>query len=326
MTVSAAATSGATPQTAKEKKAFRRETKRRERRTSLMRTMGILDHGAAAGMVNGFVGGVDAERAVAALRWETENPWARVFEKLSTHPLVGRRIAALSDSQLDGRPQWLGLQVVEAEAKHTDHRRLYRRFLVDVAAVVVPWLALGVSLLLLFSPALFSPAHPSWAAGPLLAVAGGLFALAQARRYPMVFTRVAAVTQLLERLDAGPVRGIPVEVRGRIVGRAAPGYVLSSDLVVQDESGIVALGYRQPIPGADALFGFKKAHDFVDRDVVARGWYRRTPYPVIELRELRTDDSRARPCLWLARFVSAGVLVVAGLAVTAVHLATMGGG
>jgi hypothetical protein len=97
--------------------------------------------------------------------------------------------------------------------------------------------------------------------------------------------------------------------------------------VVEDSSGIVALDYRQPIPFADALFGFSRAAGFVGQDVVVRGWYRRTPEPVIELRELRASDGRrVRPFLWLARFVCAGALVATGLFVTTVQLLSTSGG
>ena len=79
------------------------------------------------------------------------------------------------------------------------------------------------------------------------------------------------------------------------MGRATPGYVLSSDLVLEDGSGIVAIGYVQPVPFADALFGFFRAKNFVDCDVVSRVVPARTS-PVIELRELcAADGRRARP-------------------------------
>ena len=69
---------------------------------------------------------------------------------------------------------------------------------------------------------------------------------------------VDEVTSLLERLDASPVAGIGVNVKGKIIGRGMPGYVLSPDLVVQDESGFVPILYRQPIPFARALFALLK--------------------------------------------------------------------
>jgi Zn-dependent protease with chaperone function len=299
-----------------------KEERRRSRGERVMRTMGIFDQGAVGGMVNGFVNGLDAERAMAALRWEGTNPWAAVFEKLSTHPLVGRRIAALEQSGLPGRPTWLGLHAAGLGTDAATGRAVRTAFLVDVVAVVAPWLALVTALVVAFGPA-----GASVEVGVLLAGSGALFGLAQTRRYPFEFVPVGEVTSLLERIDASPVRGIPVEVGGRVVGRAEPGYLFSSDLVIEDSSGIVALDYRQPIPFADALFGFSRAASFVGQDVVVRGWYRRTPEPVIELRELRASDGRrVRPFLWLARFVCAGALVATGLFVTTVQLLSTSGG
>jgi hypothetical protein len=293
-----------------------KQERRRSRGQQIMRTMGIIDQGAVGGLSNGFVSGLDGERVVAALRWEGANPWARVFEKLSTHPLVGRRIAALEQSGLPGRPKWLGLEVARCDIARTDHGRLRLGFLTDLVAVVAPWLALAAALTI----TLATDGAPL-EAGVLLACSGGLFAVAHARRYPFAFVPVDGITSLLERIDASPVRGIPVEVRGRVVGRATPGYLLSADLVLEDPSGIVALDYRQPIPFADSLFGFFRAKQFIGDHVVASGWYRRTPDPVIELRQLHTDDGRrVRPFLWIARFVCAGALVVAGLALTVTQL------
>jgi Zn-dependent protease with chaperone function len=298
-----------------------KQERRQSRGQQIMRAMGIFDRGAVGGMSNGFVSGLDGERVVAALRWEGANPWARVFEKLSTHPLVGRRIAVLEQSGLPGRPKWLGLEVARPDVAGTDHGRLRLEFLTDLVAVVAPWVALAAALTI----TLVSAGAPL-EAGVLLVCSGGLFAAAHARRYPFEFVPVDAVTSLLERIDASPVRGIPVEVRGRVVGRATPGYLLSADLVVEDPSGIVALDYRQPIPFADSLFGFFRAKQFIGENVVARGWYRRTPDPVIELRELHTDDGRrVRPWLWIARFVAAGSLVVTGLALIAAQLVTSTG-
>jgi hypothetical protein len=278
--------------------------------------LGIVGGGSAMAMANGFVHGLDAERAVAALRWEAANPWARVFEKLSTHPLVGRRIAALEASGLPGRPTWLGLDAATASRSDIDRGALRSGFAGDVAALAGPWMALAASVALLLA------APGSWLGGILMVSAGVLFTAAQMRRYPFTFAPVDGVTSLLERIDASPIRGIPVTVRGRVVGRATPGYLLEADLVVEDDSGMVALGYRSPVPFGAAIFGFRRAEGFIGRTVTARGWYRRTPNPVIELREMAADDGsrRARPWLWLARFAFAGVVLVCGLTVTLVQL------
>jgi Zn-dependent protease with chaperone function len=289
--------------------------------TDRVRTLGIFDQGAAGAMANGFIGGLDVERAVAAVRWEGRNPWARVLETTSTHPLVGRRIATLQASDLPGRPKWLGLDAAAAVGVGVEaNRQLRLAFAADIAVLLVPWAALVTAVVLLLN------APATWEVGLLLVGAGVAFAIEQCRRYPFPARGVEQVTSLLQRMDASPVRGIAVEARGRIVGRDTPGYLFASDVVLQDDSGVVALDYRQPVPFADALFGFAKAKSFVGEDVVVRGWYRRTPEPVIELRDLRTADGRkVRPYLWLARFFAAGPIVVAGLAVMTAQLATIGG-
>jgi hypothetical protein len=121
---------------------------------------------------------------------------------------------------------------------------------------------------------------------------------------------------LLERLDAGPVAGIPVVVQGTVVGRGMPGYVLSPDLVVADDSGFVPLLYRQPLPWLAELFGLFRAGAFQGRDVVARGWYRRSPGPVIELRDVQAADGRrARAWEWAARYAASVLLIVAGVVI-----------
>jgi hypothetical protein len=100
-----------------------------------------------------------------------------------------------------------------------------------------------------------------------------------------------------------------------------PGYVLSPDLVVADASGFVPLLYRQPIPFAAAWFGLFRAEAFQGQEVEARGWYRRLPGPVIELRDVRAADGRrARSWEWVARYAAAALLVVAGVSLMLVGL------
>jgi hypothetical protein len=133
---------------------------------------------------------------------------------------------------------------------------------------------------------------------------------------------VEEITSLLERLDAGPLAGFPVEVRGWVVGRGSPGYLLSPDLVVQDQSGFVPLLWRQPIPLARAWFGLTKVRGYLNQHVVASGWYHRNPGPVIELRSVRAADGRTTQTWWWAACYAASALVlVAGLVVALIGMA-----
>ena len=288
----------------------------RTRRAQSMRAMGIFEPRAADAMAVAFARGIDPERAIAAMRWDVVNPWGAVLEKLSSHPLVARRIQALEESGLPGAPkQWSvlrSLTAVSPEQRAAAHARFRRELAIAVApwAILVPLVLFGA-----FTGSVFS-------IGLALTLAGALLFVKQSVRYPSGSQRVDEVASLLERLDASPVGGIAVDVRGQIIGRGFPGYVLSADLVVQDASGFVPLLYRQPVPFMAALFALFKAERYMGQEVVARGWYRRAPGPVIELREVwASDGTRSRSWEWMARFVASGLVLFAGVVVMLVALA-----
>lgn len=68
----------------------------------------------------------------------------------------------------------------------------------------------------------------------------------------------------------------------------------SEDLVLQDESGFITLDYRQPLGFLEFLFGAFRAQEFIGKDVVAVGWYRRQPRPYLELRYLIPREGPAQ--------------------------------
>jgi Zn-dependent protease with chaperone function len=289
---------------------------RRARRAQSMRAMGIFEPRSAEALQAAFAQGIDPDRALAAMRWDVTNPWGTTLEKLSSHPLVARRILALEESGLPGAPrQWSVLRSMAA-ASPEQAFEAKARFARELALAVAPWALViaGVGFGLL--------PGSRFGMGLAVTVAGVLFFVKQHVRYPGDHQPVDEVAGLLERLDAGPVAGIGVTVKGQIVGRGMPGYVLSPDLVVADRSGFVPLLYRQPLPFARAFFGLFRAEAFQGQEVVARGWYRRSPGPVIELRDVRAADGRqARTWEWVARYAAAAVLVLAGIGLMLVGLA-----
>jgi len=292
------------------------KAERHQKRIQSMRAMGIFEPKAAEAMASAIGSGIDVDRALAAMRWDIANPWGKTLEKLSTHPLVARRIQALEESGLPGRPtKW---SVLRSLATVSDEQRwaVRSQFAREIVISLAPWVVLAS----VFVFGVFAGSATMMALSVLLA--GGLLVFKQTVKYPMDFQPVGEVTSLLERIDGSPVAGIPVEVRGQIIGRGFPGYVLSPDLVVKDESGFVTLLYRQPVPFLATLFGLFRAAQFVGEDVVARGWYRRMPGPVIELRDVEVvnGNRRARAWEWAARYAASALVVVIGLVLTAVSL------
>jgi Zn-dependent protease with chaperone function len=295
----------------KQQKKQAAKAQRRYDRAQSMRAMGIFEPRAAAAMAAAFAGGVDPERAVHAMRWDLTNPWAGLLEKMSSHPLVAHRIAALERSGLPGAPRTWGVLRAAAAADPEMVTRARLRFGREVAVMVAPYV-------MLVAVALGAFTDSGITLGIALTISGALLVYKQTVRYPGGFEPVDGITSLLERLDASPMTGIPVEIRGRIIGRGTPGYVLSPDLVISDETGFVPLTYRQPLPFVAALFGLFRAEGFLGEVAVARGWYRRAPGPYVELRSVRAGyGGRARTWWWAAAYAVSWLVVVAGVVVLA---------
>ena len=288
----------------------------RQRRAQSMRAMGIFEPKTAEAMQSALAAGVDPERALGAMRWDSLNPWGRTLELMSTHPLVVHRIRALEESGLPGAPrQWSVLRSL-ASASDTERWAARAGYGRELAISIAPW----VVLVPLVAFGAFTGSLES--IGIALMAAGVLLFVKQHMRYPGVFTPVSEVTSLLGRLDASPVAGIGVEVKGQVVGRGFPGYLLSPDLVVQDESGFVPLLYRQPLPLVGALFALFRVERYMGQQVTARGWYRRLPGPVVELRDVvAADGTRSRSWEWVARFAVSVLLAAVGVVVALAGLA-----
>lgn len=301
----------------KEQRKLLAKEERRHQRTQSVAVLGIADHAQGATILAARERGLDPREVMGALRWDACHPWARFQQLLSTHPLVVTRIAALEGSGLPGAPRGWSARAVADSCDGPELARARRRFWFELPVRYLPLAALLVGLL-------------AWGSEDRLLVAqvatvGGVALLARTAMARPLGRRALRprVTELLDRLDVSPVSGVPVELRGRVVGRGAPGYVLSADLVVQDESGFVPVVYQQPWPIARSLFGLVRVPELLDTEVVVRGWYRRAPAPVVELRELIPDHgARVRGVQWLAAYAVALVMCVAG-AVAWTVLATL---
>jgi Zn-dependent protease with chaperone function len=290
----------------KEARRARSNVERRERRVQSMRVMGIFEPRAAEAMAASLSSGADPDHVLGGMRWESLNPWGRVLEKVSTHPLVVHRIASLERSGLPGAPQeWSVLR--RLASIDTGDRSLARRsFAKDVVVALAPWLVfIPVTGYGLFT-------QNRLTTGMALCAAGALFLLKQALVYRRPFMPVDRVADLLHRVDASPISGIPVSIRGRVIGRGMPGYALSPDIVIQDESGFLPLLYLQPVPFASFFFALTKVRELLGAEVVATGWYRRMPGPVIELNRLDSERGIGTRVYWstLRWICSFGVLAV----------------
>jgi heat shock protein HtpX len=239
-----------------------------------------------------------------AMKWDLWNPWAGWYELSSSHPLPAKRIKALEkQSEAMGRAPAFSFRAEQPES-------YWDEFLVDLAISQLATLGFLFGLGVVAVSFLFG--LPLAGVGIGLLVWGVAWWLQRRFAYPPNFSAEQNVKDLVSQVKVSKIRTVPGTLRGRIIGRGVPGLFYSEDLVMQDSTGFIVLDYRQPWRLFEFLFGLLRAEKFIGANGVARGWFRRVPQPVFELRELVLDDGR-KAVSWtypLAQFMVYAIMVL----------------
>lgn len=285
-------------------------------RLDAISALGIFDAASARALVATSVGGmaiepgksaaVDPERLKDAMQWDLWNPWAGWHELHSTHPLPAKRIQALSDqAEAVGQKAYIHFDRQQPESYWDD-------FLLDLSVLAAPWaLTIGglvVGLARGSAGATFGLAAAGLGAGGLLCT---LY------RYRGNLFPKSSVAGLLKNVKVSDVTPVPAQIRGKIIGKGIPGLIWSEDFVMQDGTGYIFLDYRQPLGIFEFLFGLFRTPGIIGREVVATGWYRRSPIPYFELQSLVVQDgaqSREHRCyVYTTKLVFEALLLAGGL-------------
>ena len=260
----------------------------RESNLAAVKALGIFDPSTARSLaVAALSKGTQysAENLLDAMQWDLWNPWAGFYELASTHPLPANRIEALGDlSNSMGQEPLISFDRERPES-------YWDEFLVDVLMNFSPWILFLVGA---------SIGGFLYATGGRLSEIGvlGIGVLTGAIGY---LVKVAfsyrggdfpenSVAGLLSKIKVSRVRPVPATLRGRIIGRGVPGLIWSEDLVLQDQTGFMFMDYRQPVRFIEFLFGLFRAKGIIGQDVIATGWYRRSPIPYFEMKTIQTGD------------------------------------
>jgi heat shock protein HtpX len=92
-----------------------------------------------------------------------------------------------------------------------------------------------------------------------------------------------------------------------------PGLIWSEDFVMQDDTGIIFLDYRQPLGIWEFLFGLFRGAKFQNQEVTLTGWYRRSPVPYVELKKV-TVGAITRTCyVYHLKLLFAVVITLVGI-------------
>lgn len=246
--------------------------------------LGIM--GASSG--NALALGVNSpETAARIMRWDLSNPWARVYELNSTHPLTAMRLRALNREAM---AQGQNVEYPLPEQVKIRWTGFPPEFLFWAAPLVCGfllvtefWIGRALERAGFGLPAHFTP----W----LLVILGITWVGRIAFRYRGEFRR-AKVTDLLDDLSVSQMRPRAVQITGEIIGQGIPGAFWSPDLVMKDETGLMFLLYRSSIPLGRLFFALNNVDQFLGEQVTVTGWYRRGLRPYIEMSRIEADVTK----------------------------------
>ncbi len=239
--------------------------------------------------------------AAEAMLFDEYNPWARIIELNSTHPLTGKRIAHLEQIAKEKRQDFSDYDMEAAARRvHLDRGGLWRQFWSELgllAAPVAAFLVVGVLGAWLLAPA-----------AAALAVLATLML-----RYPSVPpSATTTVVALMTNPSASPVVGKPVRLEGKAIGRVNPGFFAGEDVIYQDKTGLLAVDFRSMLGVIGDLFaGWARVPKHLGKPGNVTGWFRRGMGGYVVLKELDSTSGRLRahPLFWQ---IVLCLLVIAG--------------
>jgi len=227
----------------------------------------------------------DPSEAANVMRWDLVNPWARVYEMNSTHPLTALRVRELNQQAAE-------MHQASQYSLPVDQRVRWGAFPIEVFIWAAPFVC-GILAFILGT-------YPAWSkypgldvppnVAPILVIATGVLWMVRVLyRYRGDF-QPATIGALIEDLEVSQMRPRAVQLKGKIVGRGLPGAFWSPDLVLQDATGILFVLYRQSIPFARFIFAMGAVDGYIGQEVTIDGWFRRGLTPYVEMSRVTGAD------------------------------------
>lgn len=251
--------------------------------------LGIFDSKASKAMVVSCSNGnyISRDSIKDAMKWEQWNIWAKWYEFNSTHPLISKRLLAISSrsSEFNQEP-YIVFDLQKPESFVDD-------FFVEVLINFLPVILGLIGLIFGIVCVVLDKANYSLIFGSfLLLVYVGSF-IKFNRRYSKKGGEFknSNVRELLSEVKVSHITSIPCTLEGTIIGRGNPGCIFNEDFVIKDDTGILFLDYNQPIHMVNKLFALFKSKEYFDKKVRVTGWYRRSPVPYVELLTMEIDGN-----------------------------------
>lgn len=253
------------------------------------RHLGIVDvkNAKQIGLVS-YITNHDPNVISEVMVFDKINPWARIIELNSTHPLTGNRLDHLSQlSKKNGQPFLFDIEAAITRMQ-IDHSKMWSDFsfgvLIYFAPVIIPL------IVILTLPLALVPA--GIAIGLLLQI---LY------KYPFGQAKETTILDEMRNPYSSPIKGRPILLSGQVIGRGMPGYIFSEDMMYQDKTGLTLLDYNS-IFGfiGDLFFALKKIKTLFNIPSKAEGWFFRSMGSMVALRFIQTEKEKisSHPIIW----------------------------
>lgn len=225
----------------------------------------------------------DPEVLDSAIAYDLNSPWAFFLELSSSHPLTGKRLISLADIATNqGIKPIINSQKIRS--LQIDKGKLWRNFFLDLFFDYLPLIGGVIAFVLgfyLFYPIstlalTFKLIITGLKLIPIILIGVGLGLLINASyKFPSLSKKVrTTVTNMMKNIYVSPIRGTPVSLKGKIVGRGIPGLIFSEDLLIDDGTGIIVLDYESIIPVlGNLVFSLKRVEKLIGENVSVDGWF-----------------------------------------------------
>lgn len=246
--------------------------------------LGILDSKNSKALVvaSGDNEEVSKENIKQAMKWEQWNIWAKWYEIHSTHPLISKRLLAISERSKEfNQEPYIVFDLEKTESYVND-------FLVELLINFLPTISIIASLIII---GVIQPLRSEMNIYISIAILVwlALSFIKFKRRYSSKPFEEKNVRDLLSEVKVSHITSIPCTLEGNIIGRGNPGCIFNEDFVIKDKSGIIFLDYNQPIHLVNKIFALFSSPEYFDKHVKVTGWYRRSPVPYVELKTIEVD-------------------------------------
>ncbi len=232
-------------------------------------------------------GEISKDHIKQAMKWEQWNIWAKWYELNSTHPLISKRLLAISERSKEfNQEPYIIFDLIKEESYVDD-------FLIEVLINFLPAIALIIGAII--TAFMITKDQPFiLIIGITLLITTFFSFIKFSKRYSTKAFKKSTVRDLLSEVKVSHITSIPCELEGTVIGRGNPGCIFSEDFVIKDKTGIIFLDYNQPLFIINKIFALFKTQEYFDKIIKVKGWYRRSPVPYVELKTMEVDGKEKK--------------------------------